>query len=392
MYWLCILLIGVVHGTCLYAQVEKQVIDSAENKYEPLIFKDKAKLLNNIDFIVNMRSSFENRFSDKKYNGSNFAVDQFRLEIKGKVHEKVYFRFRDRYTRLPEPQSQDGISRSVDLAFIRVDATQKWNFQFGKMCADWGGYEFDLNPIEIYEYNDLIDNSDNFLSGLQAQYVASKKNIFTFQVLNSRTKTFKELYDSIPSVVESKFPAAVVGNWRGNFGNGLFTTLWSYSIFLEAKNKSMHYIALGNWLNLGKTSIIYDFKWSDQDVDRTGIASMIIPDNFSEYAALNVRYVEHWLELRHRFSQKWNARLTTFMSNAYWFGNPDPSKDNKLRQSWGINPTLEYYPFDNINLRFYATYVQRFYRYSDYSKSAYGSKDLTTGRISLGIVSPLLIK
>lgn len=28
---------------------------------------------------------------------------------------------------------------------------------FGKQCAAYGGIEFDLNPIEIYEYSDMIE-------------------------------------------------------------------------------------------------------------------------------------------------------------------------------------------------------------------------------------------
>ena len=103
------------------------------------------------------------------------------------------------------------------------------------MCADWGGYEFDLNPIDIYAYNDIVEYADNFLSGVQASWRATEKNEFTFQLLNSRTKTYEELYDTIPGVKESKFPAALVTNWRGYFGKGNFTALWSYRVFLEAE-------------------------------------------------------------------------------------------------------------------------------------------------------------
>ena len=63
--------------------------------------------------------------------------------FKGKVHDKVYFRFRDRYTRAQTSESVDGISRSIDLAFIRVDVSDKFSISAGKMCADWGAYEFD---------------------------------------------------------------------------------------------------------------------------------------------------------------------------------------------------------------------------------------------------------
>ncbi|HSR38909.1 MAG TPA: porin, partial [Phnomibacter sp.] len=233
------------------AQVQRQ---TDTTYYKALISADRVKLLQNMDVIANMQFAMNNYFTDGKYDKSTYTMNQFRFEMKGKVHEKVYYRFRNRYTRAQDPQSIDKISNSVDMAFIRVDATPKWNFTFGKMCADWGGYEFDLNPIDIYEYNDIVEYADNFLSGIQAQFVATNQHIFTAQILNSRTKTYKELYDSIPGVTEARFPAALVLNWRGNFGNGKFTTLWSYSRFIEAKNKSMFYLALGNMYNFKKGS------------------------------------------------------------------------------------------------------------------------------------------
>lgn len=32
------------------------------------------------------------------------------------------------------------------------------------------GFEFDLNPIDIYEYSDMIDNMSNFMTGLNVGY------------------------------------------------------------------------------------------------------------------------------------------------------------------------------------------------------------------------------
>jgi hypothetical protein len=75
-----------------------------------------------------------------------------------------------------------------------VDLSKKWSLSAGKMCADWGAYEFDYNPIDIYEYSDIIEFADNFLTGVGVSYVANSRNQFTFQVLDSRTKTFDELY------------------------------------------------------------------------------------------------------------------------------------------------------------------------------------------------------
>jgi hypothetical protein len=366
--------------------------------YKTLIPEDKQGLLKNMSMIANMRFAERNEFTDGEYTGSRFTIEQFRLEIKGKIHDKVYFRFRDRYTRAQEPQSIDGISRSTDLAFIRVDVTKKFSISAGKMCADWGAYEFDYNPIDVYEYSDIIEYADNFLTGVGFSYQVAARHQLTFQVLDSRTKSFDELYGVQPNHIESKLPLAFVLNWRGSFFNGKFNTIWSYALHNDAKNTAtdkptlMNYIALGNQLRLGKFTVEYDFKWSKEDLDRTGIISDMVPDDLYPYALENTLYIGHWLHLYYRVSPKINLAIVGMMDIANWNDDLDPQKpddQNHIRTAWGYIPTFEYYPFKDLNLRFYANWVGRVYKYSDYAKSRLGAVDTNVGRFAIGFVSPL---
>src|SRR6478735_803872 len=201
-YKKCFLLILFVPSLVWAQKQESQVGDTA--RYNTIIPEEKQGLLKNMSMIANMNFAFRNEFKDGEYQASYFKNEQFRLEIHGMVHRKVYFRFRDRYTRAQTSESLDNLSRSTDLAYIRVDATDKFSFSAGKLCADWGGFEFDYNPIDIYEYSDIIEYADNFLTGAGASYTPSPKNQFTFQALNSRTKTFTELYGPQPNEIESK--------------------------------------------------------------------------------------------------------------------------------------------------------------------------------------------
>jgi hypothetical protein len=357
--------------------------------------------------IANMQFGLENAFSDQntnsdfEYTGTKFRFEQFRLEFRGQVHKKVYFRFRNRYTKTPDVQSLDHIYGSVDLAYIRVTLSDKWNISLGKMCADWGGYEFDYNPIDIYEYSDIIEMADNFLTGVGASYQFNKSHSLTFQVLDSRTKSFNELYGEQPNVTESKAPLAFVLNWRGSFFKGKLNTIWSYALHTEAENIFMNYIALGNQLRLGKFTVEYDFKWSSEDLDRTGIVSTTVPDVLIRgtdtldypYAMKNTLYYSHWLHLYYRANRHINIAFVGFIDYAKWKGgDADPEKNtDDIRVAWGFIPTFEYYPFKDLNLRFYANWVGRIYNYSDYSKEWLGAKDYSTGRFTIGFVSPLAI-
>jgi hypothetical protein len=366
--------------------------------YKTLIPAEKQNLLKNMSMIANMRFALRNEFQDGEYTQSRFQNEQFRLEIKGKVHDRVYFRFRDRYTRAQTSESVDNLSRSTDLAFVRVDLTDKLSIAGGKMCADWGAYEFDYNPIDIYEYSDIIEYADNFLTGAQLAYTITPKHQLTFQILDSRTKTFSELYGPQPNFEESKMPLAFVLNWRGSFFDGKFNTIWAYAFHNEAKNTEldepagMNYIALGNQLKLGKFTIEYDYKWSQEDLDRSGIISEQVPDELYPYALEKTVYIGHWLHLYYRVSPKVNLAFVGMVDIANWQDDLDPQKpagEDNIRKAYGFIPTVEYYPFKDLNLRFYANFVGRSYVYSDYAKDRFEVADKTTGRFAIGFVTPL---
>lgn len=382
----CIMLCAV-YAT---AQMQKQT-DTSINQTIRIIPIEKATLLKNMSVIFNMQYSNNDYFQDGQYTNSNFSMNQFRLEIRGQVFDHVYFRFRNRYTRDPVPQSVDNITYSTDLAFIGIDVSPKVGLAFGKMCADYGGYEFDANPIDIYQYNDIVNNADNFLTGAQVSWKALENHQFTFQVLNSRTQSFTEIYDTIPGITAAKFPAMFVGNWRGNFAKGKFTTLWSYAVIVEASRQYVYYTALGNQLNTKKWLIQYDFKYMNQDIDRTGLVTTFIPKTYDPYTALDTKYVEHWLNVEYSFHRRWKAALIGMVSDAYWFGNPDPEKNSHLRTAWGVIPSVEFYPYKGLNLKFFAAYVGRFYDYTDYARAKFGSQNSTTGQVMIGFISPLVV-
>lgn len=378
----------------VWAQKTERQMDTTA--YKSLIPEVKQGLLKNMSMIANMNFAFRNEFQNGEYTGSRFRNEQFRLEFRGQVTDKIFFRFRDRYTRAQTQESVDNISRSVDMAFIRVDVSKKFSVSAGKMCADWGAWEFDWNPIYIYEYSDIIEYADNFLSGVGFTYTPSKNNQWTFQVLDSRTKSFTELYGQQPNFTESKAPLAFVSNWRGSLFGGKVKTIWSYSLFNEATHANMNYFALGNeFLVNNKFSFIYDFKYSDEDLDRTGIVSQTVPDALYPYALANTRYIGHWIHFRYKITPKVHFTFVGMLDIAQWKNSSvDPLKpagNDNIRNAWGFIPAVEWFPWPETDFRFFANYVGRVYDYSDYAKSRFGAADYSTGRFTIGFISPLAI-
>ena len=392
--WLFLFLL--LPSILLAQKQERQMGDTTY--YKTLIPEEKQGLLKNVSVIANMQFALRNEFMDGEYTQTRFRNEQFRLEIRGQVHEKVFFRFRDRYTRAQTSEGIDNLSRSVDLAYLRFDLSEKFSIAAGKMCADWGAWEFDWNPIDIYEYSDIVEYADNFLTGVGFTYTPSKRNQWTFQVLDSRTKPFSELYGDQPNFTESKAPLAFVANWRGSLFGGKVKTIWSYSLFneaqdLEGKSANMNYIALGNEFNFTKFRFIYDFKWSDEDLDRTTIVSSTVPDNLYPFALANTQYIGHWVNFRYEVSSKVHLTLVGMMDIANWknsFNDPtNTAGEEHIRTAWGYIPAVEYYPWSDLNIKFFVNYVGRIYKYSDYAKDRFGVSDYNTGRFCIGFISPL---
>lgn len=360
---------------------------------KPIIPKERLNLLKNVDIIFNMRFANDNYFQDGNFEESLFSNNQMRLEIKGKIHEKVYFRFRDRYTKSTEPGSRDQLSRSTDMAYIGIYLSPKVQLNLGKMSADWGGYEFDLNPIDILQYNDILDYADNFLTGAGITYQAFQNHSFGLQVLNSRISNFEDVYkEHVPVNIEkAKVPMAFITNWRGRFFDGKFETIYSYSFFKETTKKGMNFYSLGHKYQDQKLTLMYDFKYSNEGLDRKGIITNMIPGE-EVMIQQNVSYLENWLRAEYLVFPKVNLSLTLMNSNAYAKNMVAPdSGTSHIRSSYGFIPAVQYLPFKDFNLRFYVSYVGRYYKYSTFAQEQLGQIDYNTGRLSVGFIAPLLI-
>jgi len=71
-------------------------------------------------------------------------------------------------------------------------------------------------------------------------------------------------------------------------------------------------------------------------------------------------------------------------------GSLDPLKtSNHIRTAWGYIPSVEYYPWKDLNLKFFANVVGRVYDYSDYATTRFGAKDYNTARFTVGFIAPL---
>ncbi|WP_194776192.1 porin [Pararhodonellum marinum] len=377
-----------------YGQVNYAQYDSAIMNAQPVLNLDKYKFLKDINMIANTRFGFYSDFENGDLTNGRFAMPELRMEVMGKVSERVHFRIRDVYAgRATEPNSQDRLRHSLDIVQIQYDVSPTFSIAGGKMLPEWGAFEFELNPIYLHAFNHLIEYGDHFQTGIVGKWQVETNHLLSFQVVNSRSRSFEEVYGFVPGVERAKIPLGATVNWRGNLFEGKYNTAWSYSAYTEAANKRMLLLQLGNELRLNNFTLQYDYKLSNDQIDRLGQVSNLISEQLG-FRALDVRYVEHWMRGEYFLTPRLAATLIGMVSSDYWFDDNLPGidvpKDDHLRTSWSFTAALEYHVFPSQKHKIFLAYVGRYFRHSDYAIRQFDLADANTGQLSVGLITPLV--
>lgn len=378
------------------AQQEK--INDYRTTDEQGIIESIAKIEKKTDkfnLYLNMHGSFNADWDGSHFNEAKFKMNQLRIEAKGNINDWLSYRYRQRLNKGDSPNGyRDNLLNSIDIAGIGINL-DKWSFFLGKQCAAYGGIEFDMNPIEIYQYSDMVDYMSNFMSGVTVGYNFTPKQQLQFQVLNAYNDSSREMYGNY---TKAKIPMVYTLNWNGNFAD-VYKTRWSASIMNETKGEHMWYFALGNDFNISdKVQMYFDWMYSREGVDRKGIITSIVQpegwnsENGTGYKTGKTDIMSFVLHLNYRFHPAWNIFAKAMAENEGVYkthqqaGNPDHTiEKGRYRTAWGYIGGIEYYPFKDRNLHFFATYVGRTYKYSSRAK-AYGVDDYSTNQLSVGFI------
>lgn len=383
-----LLLVGSMQG--VYAQSAKEKsLPFADNQtlFEELTYVKKKT--DRFNLYLNMQGGFDARFSEGFDEGA-FRMHQLRIEMKGDINHWLSYRYRQRLNRSNDGAGMiDNLPTSIDWAGIGIRLGDRFTLFAGKQGVAYGGIEYDLNPIEVYEYSDMVENLSGFMTGLNLGYNLTPTQQLNLQVLDSRTGSFNSTYGitpdeagKLPDLRSAKLPFIYSLNWNGNF-NEVFKTRWSASLMSETSSKNLYYYALGNELNLGKFNMYLDFMYSQEDIDRNGTITGIV-GRPGGHNALDTRYFSVVSKLNYRFLPKWNVFVKGMYDTASVGKATEGTEKGKYRTSWGYLTGLEYYPMET-NLHFFLTYVGRSYDFTSRAK-ALGQENYQTNRVSVGFI------
>ena len=339
----------------------------------------------------NYAASFQaerNSLVDEWHTG--FANKQLRLEIKGNIGDHLFYRLRHRLNKTNEARTQDNFSKATDIMMAGWKFNDKWSVQAGKMCQIWGGFEFDENPMYIYQYSDMVDNMDNFMAGVVVSYKPVPTQEFAVEVSDDNNDSFSKVYgagaasqeeNSVRPLTSSRNPLTYIANWNGSFADGMINTRWSWGIQTQARHKYSRMLILGQQLNLDKFQWYVDYMGAWDGLDRLGIATSDLGLNGGGHNlyASDVHYNSFITKVNWQFAPHWNLMLKGMYETA---SVSKLERGKNYRKSFGYMSSVEYYPLKDQDFRVFLAYVGRKYDFSEKS----GLKDYNTNRIELGFM------
>lgn len=343
----------------------------------------------------NYAASFQaehNSLSDEW--GTKFANKQLRIEIKGNLTDKLYYRLRHRLNKATDAKGEDNFAKATDIMMVGYNFNDKLSISGGKMCQIWGGFEFDENPMYIYQYSDMVDYMDNFMAGVTVSYKPIPTQEIAVEISNSYNGKFADEYgdeavvvnnDEAQALQKSKNPLTYIINWNGSFFDGKLNTRWAWGLQTQAKGKYSRMLTLGQQLNLPKFQWYFDYMGAFDDLDRLKIATNELRDAFVGGDAPGnvylgkVHYNSFITKANWQFAPSWNLMLKGMYETA---SVTKMEQFKNYRKSFGYMGSIEYYPAKQQDFRLFLAYVGRKFDYS----TKCGLKDYNTDRIELGFM------
>lgn len=293
-----------------------------------------------------------------------FRAKDLRLDIKGRFGNALYYRFRRNMLKTAGQGTLDRFSNSTDMMFIGYRPGERFAVEAGKICQHWGGFDYDEVPLFIYQYSDYVDHLEIFFGGVDFIWTPVEGQEFIFEAANPSN-------DLVPGV---RFPVNLTFNWNGSFSGGGILTRCAVGGLSQAGGGFGRIANGGIKFNHPSFQWYFDWMLEKGGVDRLGIASADLGAALSGLG--ETLYQSRILKAFWQFSPGWNLVAKTAWDEVRTDGG------GKYRDSLLGLCSLEYYPVEGQNLRFFICGTGHRVMFHGAGTPA----SFNTGRAELGLV------
>ena len=324
-------------GALLFAQqTQTETTEATVQSILDKLLRDD-KMLN---IRLDTRIDYQNTFGDKNVDEySAFRGQTVKLWFVGEIAPGVRYRVRQRLNKPQNALARDNYSTATDQAFVELDAGKSWTFRLGKQSVQFGTFEYDYNPADIYLPTLCFDDLDAYKTGVNIAYKTGKQ-VLNLQVINS----------DAPQFASDKYKNKAIAGlflWEGSLFNGGFNTRWGYGAFQHSGSRYYSWITLGNQININKFTTELDWYYGDRTMDygsTVGIDDLGAKYTRDHSIAVNLKY--DLGKVKPSIKGVWNHRKDLENSGSYTNG--------------GVQALVEYYPFSDPalkDLQFHAAYA-----------------------------------
>ena len=330
-------------------------------------------------FNLEFASSANAYFSDGKFDEMSFKMNRVRLEIYGRLNDKLSYHFRQSFSSYNNVNTVENLPSSIEYANLKWRFNDKFDLVVGKQFLAVAGYEGYVNGLLVREFSEFNNNFAIFQTGLKGSVYLNPNQHLYFQVANQKTG----LEGGLPTGVEpSKFPLLASACWMGWFADGAVNLQYSASAGQLAKGKNIYYLMCGNIYEKGPVLAYLDVLYQ-----RSGLDNQLRISSLSPYTPLaqNVQYLTLIGNVDYRFSPKWNGYLKGAYETAGVYEQNGLYAEGRVMTAWNAQACMEWFPFtEDKGFKVFAHYVYKGFDLTDNAK-ALGATKPHTQRISLGI-------
>lgn len=328
-------------------------------------------------------------FTAGKFDEASFKMNRVRLEIYGRLHDKLSYHFRQSFNKYSNPYSVDNMSSSIEYANIKWHVGERFDLVAGKQFLAVAGYEGYVNGLLVREFSDFNNNFEIYQTGLMGVLRLHPDHHLMLQVTNNRNSSDNEMYlYGFPEGLEStRFPLLGTVNWNGWFADKTVHLMYSASAGQLAKGKNVYYLMCGNIYEKGPVLAYLDVLYSRSAIDSQqrittlqGQSRGMLP-----VTAQNTQYLTFIANVDYQFHPKWNAYLKGVYETAGVYEANGPFAAGRYLTTWNAQACVEWFPFtEDKGFKVFAHYLYKGHKLAE-NAIALGAVVPHTQRISLGI-------
>ena len=319
-----------------------------------------------------------------KFDEMSFKMNRVRLEIYGRLHEKLSYHFRQSFNKYSNPYSLDNMSSSIEYANIKWHTCDRFDLVLGKQYLAVAGYEGYVNGLTVREFSDFNNNFEIYQTGIKGVVNFSQNHNLSIQITNNRNSSDSEVYlYGLPDGVEpTKFPLLGTVNWNGWFADRSLHLMYSASAGQLAKGKNVYHFMCGNIYQKGPVLAYLDVLYSRSAIDSQ---QRITALQGQEVTAQNTQYLTFIANVDYQFHPKWNAYIKGVYETASVYEANGIFAKGRYLTTWNGQACVEWFPFtQDKGFKVFAHYVYKGHMLSQ-NAIALGAAKPHTQRISLGI-------